>query len=215
MIFTKIKNTIISIVLINLLSGCVYLKKAPELPQVQQINNTVYPFKAEIPFLCCPEIKRLSPVELFFDADSLYLAIMDTCIPVVYEIFNGRISTSNKKLEQFINKWMHTRYKRSGSTLSGTDCSGFVRSLVKEVYGITLSRSSYTMVKEVIKIKKDELREGDLVFFMIRKGRVSHVGFYLADGYFIHAARRGGVIISSLNEPYYKRTFYAAGRLRF
>ncbi|NLJ06129.1 MAG: C40 family peptidase [Sphingobacteriales bacterium] len=198
-----------------LLNSCVYLKKAPELPHATWQDKEVYQIPLQIPFSGYSHIRKLNPHKLFFDADSLYLSMMDTCIPFYYNIFDGKISSNNDKLVQFIDKWMHTRYRRSGSSLSGTDCSGFVNSLYREVYGKKLSRSSYTMIHDVNIIPKSELQEGDLVFFKIRKGRISHVGFYLSKGYFIHAARRGGVIISSLDEPYYKRTFYAAGRVKF
>jgi len=58
----------------------------------------------------------------------------------------------------------------------------------------------------------EELKEGDLVFFKIRKGRISHVGIYLKDGYFAHATTYSGVTVSHLSEKYYTRYFFKGGR---
>ena len=52
-----------------------------------------------------------------------------------------------------------------------------------------------------------------LVFFSHGKGNIYHVGIYLKDGKFAHSATNGGVMVSSLNQAYYSRNFYAAGRV--
>jgi lipoprotein Spr len=55
------------------------------------------------------------------------------------------------------------------------------------------------------------VKEGDLVFFS--SGRhISHVGMYLANNKFVHASTSMGVIISDLDEPYWKRRYIYAGR---
>ena len=58
--------------------------------------------------------------------------------------------------------------------------------------------------------------EGDLVFFSSRKSRrkVAHVGIYLKDGKFVHASTSQGVIVSSLNEPYYRTHWISGGKVR-
>ena len=167
----------------------------------------------EVPFTASVDIKSVAARPVHLDFDSLYLSMMDTTVKM-YDLPGFNLMTANENLKDFLDEWLHTRYSRGGSSRRGTDCSGFVNSLYRDVYGIKLSRSSYTMINDVVKVPVSELKEGDLVFFKIRGGRISHVGFYLKDHYFVHAARRGGVIISSLDEPYYKRTFYAGGRVR-
>ncbi|HRP84618.1 MAG TPA: NlpC/P60 family protein, partial [Saprospiraceae bacterium] len=62
-------------------------------------------------------------------------------------------------------------------------------------------------------IRKNELKEGDLVFFKINGPKVSHVGLYLSDGYFVHATVKKGVMISSLSEPYYEKFYSGSGRV--
>lgn len=57
------------------------------------------------------------------------------------------------------------------------------------------------------------MRTGDLVFFRRSKGPIYHVGIYLKNNKFIHSATNGGVMVSSLKEPYYSKNFYAAGRV--
>ena len=61
-------------------------------------------------------------------------------------------------------------------------------------------------------VGKDDLKEGDLVFFKIHSRRISHVGIYLGNNKFAHASSRG-VAISSLDDNYYSRYFYKGGRL--
>jgi lipoprotein Spr len=61
-------------------------------------------------------------------------------------------------------------------------------------------------------ISANELREGDLVFFNTRGG-VSHVGVYLHNNKFVHASTISGVMISDLNDDYWRRKFIGAGRI--
>ena len=60
---------------------------------------------------------------------------------------------------------------------------------------------------------KTKLREGDLVFFKIGRGYISHVGVYLSNNKFIHATSYGRTVtVSDLDEAYYKRYYFSAGR---
>ena len=122
--------------------------------------------------------------------------------------------TENKDLIQTVSEWMGTPYRSGSNTKRGTDCSGFVTRVYKEVYGIDLSRSSRSMFQNVRRINKNEVHEGDLIFFRRGPGQpIYHVGIYLKNNKFVHSASSGGVRISSLKEPYYNRNYYAAGRV--
>ncbi len=120
----------------------------------------------------------------------------------------------NKKLIKTIAEWKGTPYKYGGTSKSGTDCSGFVSSVYKTVYGKKLHRSSLDMYQyDVNKISKKNLKCGDLLFFKTSGKKVSHVGIYIADNKFIHAASKG-VVVNDLDETYYKKTYYKSGRVK-
>ncbi len=121
--------------------------------------------------------------------------------------------TENKSLLQTITDWIGTPYSYGANSRRGTDCSGFVTQVFHKVYGITLKRSSRSMFNTVQRVAKSDMKAGDLVFFSHGRGNIYHVGIYLKDGKFAHSATNGGVMISSLNQAYYHRNFYAAGRV--
>lgn len=81
------------------------------------------------------------------------------------------------------------------------------------VYGLAMPRTAREQYNSTEHIKKEDLKEGDLVFFNT-KGYVSHVGLYLENGYFLHASSSQGVTISNLNEEYFQKTFICGGRVQ-
>lgn len=112
--------------------------------------------------------------------------------------------------------WMGTPYKYGGNTRKGTDCSGMVSSIYKTVYQRDLHRSSADIYEHDCRhISRSALRQGDLVFFCINKSKTaSHVGIYLKEGRFIHASTSRGVIVSSLDEEYYRKYWLKGGRVK-
>jgi len=123
---------------------------------------------------------------------------------------------NNEKLIHFIDDWYGTKYRLGGEDKSGVDCSAFVQSFMLCLYGIGVPRTSKEQYLESDRIKKAELAEGDLVFFHTRgKGKsISHVGVYLRNNKFIHASSSGGVMISDLDESYFKQRYIASGRYK-
>ncbi len=122
-------------------------------------------------------------------------------------------SACNPCLYYEVFDWIGTHYKYAGKTKKGIDCSGFVSEMYRCAYCIDLqggSRDIWPLVKQV---EKTDLQEGDILFFKIKKGQISHVGVYLGNNKFAHASVGNGVIISDLNEDYYKKRFYKGGRL--
>ena len=120
----------------------------------------------------------------------------------------------NEQLYSAIQEWMGTPYKYGGTTKSGVDCSAFVGNVFRQVYKVNLHRVANDIQQDVTPVEKNELREGDIVFFTNSKGRVSHVGIYLRDGMFAHASTSRGVIISRLSDTYWSKHFYRCGRVR-
>lgn len=94
----------------------------------------------------------------------------------------------------------------------GFDCSGFTY-YIYHLFGYMLNRGATGQLANGSFVRRSELQAGDLVFF--GSGAIaSHVGIYIGDGNFIHAAnRRQGVIISSLFESGYDRTYLTARRI--
>ncbi len=118
----------------------------------------------------------------------------------------------NKRLYLLIEDWYNTRYRMGGNSRKGIDCSSFAAMLADAMYNTCLARTAREQYNETNRISEAELKEGDLVFFNTRGG-VSHVGMYLANGYFVHASSSNGVIISSLAESYYQNRYVGAGRI--
>lgn len=142
--------------------------------------------------------------------------IKDTYIIDKYAQVLGvsKIEITNIKLYEFIDAWYGTKYKYGGLSKDGIDCSGFCNVLYKEIYNKQLERRAADIAKTIKKITKTKLQEGDLVFFSIASKKNSHVGIYLKNNRFVHASTSKGVIISSLNNPYYKKTYNKGGRLQ-
>ena len=121
-------------------------------------------------------------------------------------------ATSNLKLYQFIYDWIGTPYRFGGESKNGIDCSAFTKAAYEKVFNVVIGRNSRNIFTMVNPIMKDDLQQGDLVFFKIKSSTISHIGIYIGDNKFAHASNKG-VAISNLNEPYYQRYFYKGGRL--
>lgn len=122
-------------------------------------------------------------------------------------------ASDNKKLYEAIEDWYGTPYKYGGCTKQGVDCSCFVGNVFKTVYGMSLKRSAHDIYENnCTLVSKDKLKEGDFVFFTNNNKRVSHVGIYLKDGMFAHSSTSRGVMISKLDNSYWKQHFFKGGR---
>jgi cell wall-associated NlpC family hydrolase len=127
---------------------------------------------------------------------------------------------SNYLIEQLINSAsdnLGVNYLAGGTTSNGYDCSGFLFSTFKK-FDITLPRSSHEMAKAGTQIDQGKAKKGDLIFFINRgQHRINHVGMIVEvngdEIKFIHSSTKAGVIISSLKESYYERTFKQINRI--
>jgi lipoprotein Spr len=120
----------------------------------------------------------------------------------------------NVALYSFIEDWLGVEYHLGGLDKSGIDCSGFAKRLYEAVFGMELSHSSGEQYSSTRHLKKgSEPSEGDLVFFRTHGRRISHVGVYLWNDYFVHASTSQGVTVSSLKEEYWHKHYVGAGKM--
>ena len=160
-------------------------------------------FVAESAFTAeLPNENREEKVERAGLLEFKFAQLLDTEVEGLYQF----------ELYAFVNQWLNTPYRFGGNSKEGIDCSGFTSELMKVVFGAALPHSAKGQYRCVEKIDKEELQEGDLVFFNTRGG-VSHVGVYLKNRFFVHSSTKEGVTISSLDEKYYHRKFIGAGRI--
>ncbi|MFC5526553.1 C40 family peptidase [Rhodanobacter ginsengisoli] len=107
------------------------------------------------------------------------------------------------------------RYVRGGHDPStGFDCSGFVRYVFSHAIGMQLPSNSAAQFLAGLKVKRADMKPGDLVFFHTHgRRRISHVGIYISNGRFIHSPTTGkSVEISSLDSGYWAKRFAGAKR---
>ena len=104
-------------------------------------------------------------------------------------------------------------YRLGGSTVTGIDCSGFVKKIY-QFFNITLPRTAFEQSHVGLPVSRSELVEGDLLFFNTRRS-LGHVGIYIGNNEFVHASsRKRGVRVDNLSTPYYNKRFVRAVRLK-
>ena len=131
-------------------------------------------------------------------------------------------NSRNSIVDQVINyayRFRGTPYRYGAMSPRGFDCSGFTSYVFKR-FGIELDRSSRGQIFDGVRVKKNELQPGDLVFFQGRSGRggVGHVGIVTKVNedntfHFIHSACSSGVTESKNTESYYSRRYVGACRV--
>lgn len=119
---------------------------------------------------------------------------------------------TNIPLLETIEKWWGTKYCMGGSTDNCIDCSAFTQVIMRDVYKQNLPRTAKEQYDASDKVELEDLKEGDLVFFHTSGRSISHVGIYLLNNKFVHAATSGGVMISDLNDKYWQPRYRGAGR---
>src|SRR5476651_1525557 len=82
-------------------------------------------------------------------------------------------ATSNMKLFHFVYDWIGTPYRFGGSSRRGIDCSAFTKLLYSDVFNLDIKRNSRDIFSMVNPVAKDELKEGDLVFFKIHSRSIT------------------------------------------
>lgn len=125
---------------------------------------------------------------------------------------HSELSQQRRTLLQTAESWLGVRYTYGGNTQSGVDCSGFVCNVFKSI-DRKLPRTSrdQSLVGESVAV--NEALPGDLVFFNTNGTGVSHVGMLINREEFVHASTARGVIVSALEEQYYRARIVSVRRV--
>jgi cell wall-associated NlpC family hydrolase len=127
---------------------------------------------------------------------------------------SGIRNPHDARLSEHARSFIGISYRLGGSGRAGMDCSGLVVRLFSDVHRLSLPHSTAALRKIGNPVTLRSLKIGDLVFFREERGKTpSHVGVYLGNGTFIHATVSRGVIVSKLNETYYRKRYAAARRI--
>lgn len=109
--------------------------------------------------------------------------------------------------------YLGTPYRFGGASSSGMDCSGLVQTVFAEE-GIPLPRSCAAQARQGVPVSRDQLRQGDLVFFGSAASPPSHVGIYAGKGRFIHASTsKGKVRRDELSTAWFRDHYRGARRV--
>ena len=138
-------------------------------------------------------------------------------LSVVNVLFAAPASNTSQRIT-FINNalnYLGTPYRYGGRSAKGMDCSGLIYRNGVDVLELQMPRRSDAIAEYSKRITDEEIQPGDLLFFNTAGG-ISHVGIYIGAGKFIHSASAGsrtGVIISNIQESYWKKTYRFAGSI--
>jgi peptidoglycan endopeptidase LytE len=122
-------------------------------------------------------------------------------------------SEERSLLVRVVKTFLGVPYKLGGETFKGIDCSAFVKKIY-EIFSIQLPRTTREQFTIGRKVEKNQLEEGDLVFFKERGNR-AHVGIYVGDNQFVHASSYSREVkIDHLDTPYYSKRFLRGIRVK-
>ena len=122
------------------------------------------------------------------------------------------LSSSRRTLLQTAEQWLGVGYRYGGNTQAGVDCSGFVCQVFKAI-DRKLPRTSRDQSNVGAIISIESALPGDLVFFNTSGSGVSHVGMLINNREFVHSSTARGVIVSGLDETYYRQRLVSIKRV--
>ncbi len=172
-----------------------------------------------------PNLTESSPTDADNEEDDLLDEEEDVASPDT----SGEIACEEKASEELLGKWgsaderklfikvatgfLGAPYRFGGATVKGIDCSAFVRKMY-EFFDIHLPRTAREQSFVGVRIDRNDLVEGDLVFFRTKRP-IGHVGIYIGNNEFVHASYKSkSVRIDSLDQPYFQKRFQRAVRVK-
>lgn len=107
------------------------------------------------------------------------------------------MSIEQKQVVSFALQFVGNAYRYGGTSLTkGTDCSGFTYSIYRN-FGYNMKRTAYQQLCSTKKVKKKNLKPGDLIFYGRTKSSCSHVALYIGNNKVVHASTEStGIVIS-------------------
>ena len=123
-----------------------------------------------------------------------------------------RSTEIEKRLRQEYKRWQGTRHRMGGNGNSGIDCSGFVKTVYKDVFDMDLPRTTLAQATLGRPVALQEIRAGDLVFFK-PPTYPRHVGIFLNGFEFVHASKGSGVTLSRIDEYYWGKYYWTTRRI--
>lgn len=106
-------------------------------------------------------------------------------------------SVSGEDVVEYALQFVGNPYVYGGESLTnGADCSGFVMSVYAH-FGISLDRTAAEQSLNGVAVTEDNLKAGDLCFYMGDNGIIGHVSIYMGNGQVVHSSNaRTGIKIS-------------------
>ena len=119
-------------------------------------------------------------------------------------------SAEGRDIVNYALQFVGYNYSWGGkSPETGFDCSGLVY-YVYQHFGYTLNRVAADQAKNGVHVDESDLQPGDILCFYSGSSYIGHVGIYIGDGKFVHAANSAtGVIVTELAGYYATRGFEA------
>ncbi|MGB1237340.1 MAG: NlpC/P60 family protein [Pseudomonadales bacterium] len=118
---------------------------------------------------------------------------------------------TEQQLLGYFSDWEGTPYRLGGNSRKGIDCSAYVRNAYRDVFNMEVPRTTLGQATLGKKVDRKALIPGDLVLF--KTSRTSrHVGVVVNGDKFMHVSEMKGVIISDLNNVYWRKKYWKAVR---
>jgi len=108
--------------------------------------------------------------------------------------------------------WKGTPYRYGGANKRGIDCSALIQKIYLSSFNLKLPRTTARQSRQGYPIQKSKLKVGDLVFFKTSLTE-NHVGIFVGDGQFLHASSSQGVMISALDNSYWRSKYWHSRRI--
>jgi cell wall-associated NlpC family hydrolase len=166
------------------------------------------------PALATPETPSDALGQMLRDKGLLAEAVHDT--QAMASAAGQKVRDKTTELVVSSMAFLGVPYRRGGNdSETGLDCSGFTRIVFENTLGLLLPRRVDEQARDasLLRVKRNELKPGDLVFFNTLKRTFSHVGIYLGDGKFIHSPKPGAEVrIESMDVRYWASRFTGGRR---